>query len=234
MRSPDDLLRVWVDYYRSLKESYLIPNEYVLRAFLGNYPNLSMSHDYAGASVCDVSCGDGRNLVMLHKLGFELYATEITQEVCDLTRAKLSSHSEHIKVEIRPGLNWSLPFDEGFFDYLLSWNACYYMRDEHADISEHIREYARILKPGGYFICSVPSPGCFSLAGAEELGNDLIRIQTNSKWNMLNGSIYHRFSSFDDIERKFGECFSNFRRCTIKDDCFGLPLEYFIFVCRKS
>lgn len=223
----------WDIYYRSLKESYLFPNEYVVRTFLGTYPKLKMRHDYVGAKVCDVSCGDGRNLVLLNKLGLELYATETSEAICEITRRKLLAHSDSIAVDIRPGANWALPFDDDFFDYMLSWNACYYMNDSTSDILDHIREYSRVLKCGAYLVCSVPTPGCFSLIGASELENDLVQIKTESKWDMLNGTIYHRFSSFDDIDAKFGKYFKNFQHCRLGDDCFGLPLEYFIFVCQK-
>jgi SAM-dependent methyltransferase len=163
-----------------------------------------------------------------------LFATEVTPEVCEITRGKLQKHADKISVDIRPGLNWDLPFEDGFFDYLLSWNAIYYMENAHGDIRDHVREHARILKPGGYLVCSVPAPGCFSLQDAEELGDDLIRLRSTSKWGMLSGMIYRRFRDFEDIEAVLGEYFSDFSRCTIRDDCYGLALEYFVFVCRKT
>jgi ubiquinone/menaquinone biosynthesis C-methylase UbiE len=224
---------LWIRYYRSLAESYLFPNEFVVRSFLGGYPNLRMSRNYRGAKACDVSCGDGRNIVLLHKLGLQLYATEVSEEICEITRQKLLSHSEKISADIRKGRNRSLPFEDDYFDYVLSWNACYYMEDETSDISDHIKEYSRILKKGGYLVASVPSPDCFTLEGAEKLGNNLIRINTNSKWDILNGSIYYQFKSFDHVVEKFGEEFTDFQKATISDDCFGITLAYFIFVCRK-
>src|SRR5215831_15094793 len=144
----------WESYYLSLKESYLFPNEFVVRAFLGNYPNLSLGRNYHGKKVCDVSCGDGRNLVLLHKLGFDLHATELTPEICDITKKRLLAHKERILVDIRAGTNAALPFEDETFDYMLSWNACYYMADERALITDHVCEYARIMKPGGALICS--------------------------------------------------------------------------------
>jgi SAM-dependent methyltransferase len=224
----------WDRYYRSLSEEYLFPNEFVVRTFLGKYPNHRFEGDFFGKNVCDISCGDGRNLTLLHKLGFNLYATEVTEEICDITRKKLAGHPDRIAVDIRPGFNWELPFEGGFFDYLLSWNALYYMRDEQAGIADHVDEFARILKPGGYLVASVPSPGCHSLAGAQELGDNLIAINTSPNWSYLNGSIYHRFANTDAIKEVFGSRFADFRFATLKDDCFGTALEYFVFVCRKT
>jgi SAM-dependent methyltransferase len=227
-----DSAEAWGNYYRSLTDSYLFPSEFVVRAFLGTYPNLSMSRDYRGKRVCDVSCGDGRNLVLLHKLGLDLHATELTPEICDITRQRMIQHKEQIRVDIRPGNNGSLPFDDDYFDYLLSWNVCYYMESEHSSIADHVEEHARILKPGGYFVCSVPAPDCFTLQGAEDLGNDIIRINTSSRWTMLNETLYYRFRSFDHIAEVFGKRFTDFQVATIDDDCFGIRLSYFIFVCR--
>jgi SAM-dependent methyltransferase len=227
-----DSAEAWGNYYRKLSDSYLFPNEFVVRAFLGTYPNLSMSRDYRGKRVCDVSCGDGRNLVLLHRLGLDLHATELTPEICSITRQRLLEHKEQIAVDIRPGTNRALPFPDGHFDYLLSWNAFYYMENERSAIADHVSEYARILKPGGYLVCSVPAPDCFSLVGAEELGNDLIRINTRSRWDMLNGMIYYRFQSFAHIAEIFGSRFTDFQTARIHDDCFGITLSYLVFVCQ--
>lgn len=225
---------IWEKYYSSLNEAYLFPNEYVVRSFLGTYPNLKMDHNFSGKTVCDVSCGDGRNLTALNKFGLVLHATEISQAICDRTKRKLASTPEPTSVDIRSGSNTALPFADASFDYVLSWNACYYMQDENSKIADNIAELARITKPNAYLICSVPMPGCFSLQGSEDIGNGLIRLKTNSKWGMLNGSIYHRFDSFEDIENRFGEHFHTFQKCTITDDCYGLALQYFVFVCQRK
>lgn len=229
----DEKIATWERYYQNLTDSFLFPNEYVLRCFLGKYPNLKMDHNYAGRRVCDIGCGDGRNITLLNKLKLEIYATEVTQQICQITKNKLISHPENISADIRTGFNWSIPFEDNFFEYILSWNACYYMKDAESSVGDHVAEFARVMKKDGYLVVSVPSPQCFSLIGAEEIGNNLIQINTKSKWNMLNGSIYHRFRSFEEIEAVFGTHFYNFQKCRISDDCFGLSLDYFVFVCQK-
>ena len=229
----ESTVRLWEKYYEGLSDSYLFPNEFVVRSFLGTYPNLTMDRKYAGARICDIACGDGRNITLLNKLGLKVSATEISEAICNITRKKLLEHPEHIVVDIRTGFNWALPFESHFFDYLLSWNACYYMKDETSDFGDHVKEFARIIKKGGYLVASVPSPKCFSLICSEDLGNNLIRINTKTRWSILNGSIYRKFESFEDIESLFGDYFCDFQRCRISDDCFGLPLDYFVFVCKR-
>ncbi len=231
-----DNVEKWERYYEEvLKDSYLFPNEYVVRSFLASYPGLKMDHNYAGKSVCDVSCGDGRNIVLLNKLKLKIFGTEVSENICKITARKLREHSDHIQADLRPGFNWSLPFDDAMFDYVLSWNAIYYMRDEQASFSDHVAEYARILKPGGYLVCSVPTPHCFSLEHAIPLGGNLIRLAPSFNWgrDTLKDMIFYRFDSFDRVEAEFGTHFENFQRATISDDCYGLKLEYFVFVCQR-
>jgi SAM-dependent methyltransferase len=229
-----DNLELWRRYWTGIEDSYLLPNEFVVRSFLGTYPNLRMQRNYRGAMACDVSCGDGRNLTVLHKLGMKLHGTEVSADICNHTMRKLRASPERIEADIRPGLNWAIPFADGSFDYVLSWNAIYYMRDAHGDIREHVREFARVMKPGAWLVVSVPTPNCFSLQGAEELGNGLIRIVSPYRSSFLDGAIYRRFASFEDIEAVFGSHFGNFQRARIADDCFGIALDYFVFVCQRQ
>lgn len=94
-----------------------------------------MNRNYVGARICDISCGDGRNITALKKMGFEIYGTEVTENICDLTQKKLTQHPQNISADIRKGFNWDLPFESDFFDYALSWNACYYMKDSSSSIN---------------------------------------------------------------------------------------------------
>lgn len=224
----------WKEYYGNLKESFLFPNEYVLRAFLGKYPNLDIKKDYRGLKVCDIGCGDGRNIVALNKIGLEVSATEINEEICDITREKLINHPDKIKVDIREGFNWDLPFKDNSFDYLLSWNACYYMKDENSDFKDHLAEFSRVMKEDSYLIVSMPTPECCTLIGSEDIGNGLVKINTKTKFTYLNDAIYRKFNSWDEIEEAFSPFFKNIKRARLSDDCFGLALDYFVLVCQKK
>lgn len=233
----NDKVEKWEEYYKNL-QSLMFPNEYVLRIFAGKYPNLELPKNYKGKKVCDVSCGDGRNLVLLNKLKFDIYGTEITEDICRETQNKLISELDIDSVPIVKGNNENLHFDDGYFDYLLSWNAIYYLNSPESDIRSHVHEYARILKKGGYLVCSVPTKNCYSLLNCTTIKDNVVKLNPTigSSWGggFLAGSLFYLFQEQEHIEEVFGEHFINFRWGKISDDCFGLPLEYNIFVCQKK
>jgi hypothetical protein len=74
-----------------------------------------MQRNYRGAMACDVSCGDRRNLTVLHTLGMKLHGTEVSADICDHTMRKLRASPERVEANIRPGLNWAIPFADGSF-----------------------------------------------------------------------------------------------------------------------
>ena len=68
----------------------LYPTEFVVRIFKGNYPNfkLSKQEKFNKKKILDFSFGDGRNLLFLKDLGFEVYGTEISKKIIDNFKEK--------------------------------------------------------------------------------------------------------------------------------------------------
>ena len=68
------------------KKDIAYPAEYVIRIFKGDYPKLKLSKNkFSNKKICDISCGDGRNLSFLHKCGFDVFGTEITKTIVNRT-----------------------------------------------------------------------------------------------------------------------------------------------------
>lgn len=228
----------WEKYYLGLNP-LMIPNEYVVRAFMGDYPFLCMPKSFAGKNVCDISCGDGRNLIFFNKIGLQLFGTEVTDLIVKKTKANLSAEIGSTSADIRIGVNANLPFDSNLFDYCLSWNAIYYLESEDPqEIKRHVAEAARVIKPGGYLICSVPLPQCYSLQGSQKINDSVIVLSPSQRPNwgggVLTGQFFFVFQNKLHVEDIFGNEFIDFRFCTLTSDCFGLSLSYLIFVCRKK
>ena len=206
------------------------PAEYAIRIFKGNYPKLQLSkNSFSRKKICDISCGDGRNIVLLNECGFDVYGTEITKEIVKYTKENLKRLT--IKSVIKVGNNSHLPFDPSFFDYLLSWNSCYYMGD-NLDFNLHVNEYARVLKKNGYLIMAIPKETFPYFKGCKKLKNGCCIIK-NDPLKVRNGEILRRFKNKEEITKVFSKKFKNFIFGSINDDCFGYNYHWFLVVCQK-
>lgn len=232
----------WTDYYNRLN-SLMYPNEYVLRILVGNYPDLNLNLNGPGKNrryrILDASCGDGRNMRLLHGLDLDVVGSEITEEICQKVRKNLCAVGvPESQIDVRVGDNENLPSPDSTFDYLLSWNAIYYLNSRESDIRSHVAEFSRVLRQGGKLICSVPTPRCYSLVGAEEIKKDVVRLnpKMHATWGdgVLESAVFYSFKDSDHVESVFGPKFQDFRFGFLSDDCFGLPLDYILFVCSKK
>ena len=212
------------------QERMAYPAEYVIRIFRGSYPYLNLARGgYEGKSILDVGCGDGRHLCFFKTLGFNTIAgTEISEETVSIVKQRMTDLG--VDADIRVGINNALGFEDEQFDYMLSWNVCYYLDDE-MDFSSHVKEYARVLKRGGVLVFSIPFKDCFVYKdGIEKDGFMTIK---DDWFKIRNGSVQKIFQDEDDIKREFGNHFDDFVFGRITDDCFGLDYRWYIGCCKK-
>jgi len=227
--------REWTKFYRAkdpARKSF--PNEYVVKLFMGGSPRITFDKAaYQRLRICDVGCGDGRNLVVFHHLGFEeVHGVEIAQEIADQITERLRV-SEDIDASVRVGTNDNIPFEDGYFDYLLSWVACYYM-GEQENFDEHVKEFARVLAPGGYLVALIPQPTHFIYNGSEKLRPGYQLIVDDPVGGIRNGEIMRCFKDQADLEKTFGTFFDQFVFGSQIDDVLGEQFDTFLMVARRK
>jgi SAM-dependent methyltransferase len=227
--SKDKFLKSWTSHFAKAGMPY--PSEYVIRIFKGSYPRLNLKKElFIKQKICDIGCGSGNNLALLKECGFDIYGVEITKEIVDIVKRNLNKFN--ISADIRVGFNHDIPFDDNFFDYLLSWNACYYM-GTYEEFNDYVKEYARALKPEGYLILSIPKKTCFIYFGSEIL-KEGYAIVRNDPFNVRNGDILRIFEDEAEIESTFGRYFTNFVFADVHDDCFGYDYHWHLAVCQNK
>jgi len=206
-------------------------SEYVIRIFKGKYPRLDLNKNFNNLKICDIGCGDGRNIPLLHECGFDTYGIELTDKIVERVKQNLNKVNLP-DVVVKVGSNNHIPFDDEFFDYLLAWNTCYYMGDLQ-DFNEYIKEYARVLKKRGYLVLSIPKKTCFIYHDSERIdgGRAIIR---SDPFNMRNGEILRIFENEAEIEKVFSSYFDNFIFASVHDDCFGFDYHWHLVVCQKK
>jgi len=105
----------------------------------------------AGREVLDAGCGPGVNSITLARRGLRVTAI-------DADAGKLET-LEVLKRLLAPGLKLEradvcrLPFEESSFDKVLCSEVLEHIEDDHAAVAE----FARVLRPGGLLVVTVPS-----------------------------------------------------------------------------
>lgn len=220
------------EFYTSRK-SGLFPNEGLVRMLMGKYPtlNLASEFDYANTRVCDLSCGDGRNLRLFHHLGMMLYATEVTDAIAQHVQSQLEA--EGYQAEIRTGDNHSVPFENALFDIAVSWNACYY-QGNIPDFERTLSEIYRVIRPGGAFIFSIPQPDNFIFNSCRELDSKYVEVVSDPFGGIRNGEIMRRFLSQADLRSTLEKKFHKIQICESSIDYFGMLNSHYFGICYKQ
>ncbi|HIC79397.1 MAG TPA: class I SAM-dependent methyltransferase [Kiloniellaceae bacterium] len=95
----------------------------------------------------DLGCGVGRHACYLASEGLTVHAMDASPAGLEFAAQQAREHG--LAIDFREGLMTDLPYDDGSFDYVLSFNVIY-----HGDggvVSRAIAEIQRVLKPGGIF-----------------------------------------------------------------------------------
>jgi SAM-dependent methyltransferase len=219
------------EFYRVRNPDHVYPVEFVVRAFLGNYPRHKTSKaSYPGKRVLDLGFGDGRNMPLLYNLGMEVCGLEISQEICDLVATRMKRLG--IDVDLKVGRNHSIPYADDFFDTVLACHACYYI-DPATRFADNLHEIARVLRRGGSFVFSVPAGTSYIMRGAKDLGDGHMEI-ANDPYGVRNGYVLKKFDSEAEIRAALSPAFADFEIGSCRNDFWGIEEHVWVVVCRKA
>jgi SAM-dependent methyltransferase len=95
----------------------------------------------------DVGCGSGDKLRYIrNRSAWETFGVDFSPTAVDNARARGAG-------DVRLRTDHRLPFDDQFFDGIMSWHSL----EHHYSPKATMSEAARVLRPGGYGIFAVPS-----------------------------------------------------------------------------
>ncbi|MEO1155029.1 MAG: methyltransferase domain-containing protein [Pseudomonadota bacterium] len=119
-----------------------------------------------GARILDLGAGVGRHALWLADQGFEVTALDASPEGL----AEIAAKGGVRTVEARMH---ALPFDDGAFDHVLSWNVIYH-GDEDI-LLRTIAEIRRVISPGGTYLGTMLSKRRLPHEHAKAKGREISR-----------------------------------------------------------
>lgn len=225
------IIQNYNDYYRTEKKLKVYPVEFVVRSFLGKYPNLNLrSENFSSQTILDLGFGDGRNIPFLNDLGFKVYGVEISNEIVHLVTKRLEEMG--CIAELKVGTNSSIPYPEQFFDCVLACHSCYYVADGQNFI-DNLKAIHKVLSSKGMFICSLPFTDSYILDGATPLLDSHFRIQ-NDPYGIRNNILFKAFQNEDEIIQTLQPFFKDCRIGFCNDNFYGIHQKVWIVTCWKK
>ena len=226
----ENVQQTYTDFHKSKHSKHIYPTEWVIRTFLGKYPNLHLNKiPYPGLKILDLGFGDCRNMPLLNNCGFDIHGVEISDEIISLATDKLQGLN--IPATLRKGSNSNIPFEDEFFDFLLACHSCYYI-DEHTNFRNNLLEMARVLKRNGLMIASLPAPGNFILENCDRLEDGHVIIR-NDIYGLRNGYVFRTFESMEEVKEVFSPIFNEIEICHCCENYWGVQINYFLIVAKK-
>jgi SAM-dependent methyltransferase len=159
--------------------------------------------------VLDLGCGIGRHVILLAEKGFETYAIDPSRAGIDACTGRLEALG--LQAQVTRGEMGRLPYDDAFFDFVLSWNVIYH--GTRKDMIAALREINRVLRRGGLLYLTLIStkstwygkgkkiePGTYDIPGKED-GRHLHHFSDEpDARNLLSG---WNIEALDDTEQTF-------------------------------
>lgn len=219
------MANAWANAYKKYKnkgEELLYPSETLVRLFKGDY--ITGKHiNFVGKTVIDVGFGNGNNTMFLASMGMNVFGIEIDEKICAQVAEKFRKND--LEADLRVGSNQNIPFDDNTFDFLVSWNVLHYEGEEEK-IVNGIKEYNRVLKPGGRLFLSTTGPEHKILNNGVTLGHHKYRI--GRPGDFRKGQVHFFFDAPNYIEFYFAPHFSDLQIGRIEDQLFREKLDWWL------
>lgn len=95
----------------------------------------------------DLGCGVGRHALLFARLGLDTTAIDMSEQ--GIAEVRRNAEDEGLTIKADVAAMTELPFADGTFDYVLSFNVIYHGDPEI--VRRTVAEIRRVLKPGGTF-----------------------------------------------------------------------------------
>lgn len=146
--------------------------------------------------VLDLGFGVGRHAILLAKAGFEVHGIDASANGRDY--ANTWAAQEGVTLHLQTGDMTTLPYAEGEFDAILTWNVIYHGTFDV--IEQTVAEITRCLRPQGHLVCSLISHQHHMFGQGVEIEPRTFVIPDGGEREHP-----HHYFNRGDIDRLFGD-----------------------------
>jgi len=213
----------WEDFNKNKEKTNYPkwPNEVMVKIIFGDYLKKRIAIKSA-SKILDVGCGFGNNLLPFLDVGCQCFGAEITQAMAEETEGILQKKGYHTL--IRCGKNKELPFEDNFFDILLSINTIHYEKTEK-DIRLAFTEYKRVLRKNGRIILITAGPKHEIFMRARPFGFHQYEV---GNYDFRNGERLFFFETARYLKKIMNHFFKDVEIGRITEHLMTQKLDFFV------
>ena len=214
--------------YQIAEHKRHFPTEFVLRALLSPAYFKNFKQVEHGQTVLDIGCLYANNLVPFVDRGCAAFGVEVTED--GVIVARENAAQQNIEAHIEQGTNSALPFDDEFFDFVLSINTIHY-EDNKDGVIAGLTEMKRVLKPGGCLLISTAGQEHNFVSTAQKNGPNDYTVQKEGDFRC--GEHFTFFDGPEDFKNTLNDVFDKTETAVITESYPQAPLQFYIGKCIK-
>lgn len=180
-----------------------------------------------GAKVLEVGSMYANNMRYFSERGYLCTGVEVTDDMVALCKENLDRFGVR-GVDVVKGSNRSLPFPDDSFDLLVSINTLHY---DHGDgVLAGLREFRRVLKPGGVAFVETAGARHFIRQGAERIGPFEYKPRFG---DFRDGGVYGLFDDLAHYQESLAGIFSKAEAGSLFEQYPKRTLEFYFGIAVK-
>ena len=157
--------------------------------------NFYQSKDHRSVKILEVGCGPGANLWYMAREGFTVYGIDGSKTAIAQAKQRLNQECPGWSGELRIGDITALPFDDGFFDAVVDFEAICCNSFDNAKII--YQELSRVARAGGKLFSQTFATGCWGDKTGQEVGHNAWIVSEGPLFNKG----YARFTEYEEINK---------------------------------
>tara|TARA_Y100000816_G_C26101580_1_gene583993 strand:+ start:592 stop:1275 length:684 start_codon:yes stop_codon:yes gene_type:complete len=177
--------------------------------------------------VCEIGCLSGNNIRFFLDKKWATFGIEINKDLLKLAKKNLKRFKIKLN-NLKIGNNENLPYNDDYFDLLVSINTIHYSSANKID--EAIKEYSRVLKKKGIAIIETPSPKHDAIKNSIKKKDNLWIW----KWGgFRNNQKIGFFDKKEKFKKKLEKFFSKVEINERSEDYKNIKLYWYFAICKK-